>query len=162
MNKKKTILRILLATIITFILTSTVSASYTISETGGYFTQWGTKWDITSTGLYGHAYQYLQDTYAHNSASYGRWSVNSGEPSGQYYWWAYIPQNAGALDAIIDYHGNITKVVNQESYANTWVYLGSNSGNSSAYVDMDNSCVSGYICDWTRQVWWDDVLFHRN
>lgn len=163
--KKRHLVRIFLAAFTTFVLTSTVYAGYTIGETSSNFSKSGTMWDITSTGLYGHAYQYLQYAFPHNSSSYGNWFVNSGEPSGQYNWWAYIPQNAGNLDAIIDYQlkpTSVTKVVNQENYANTWVYLGAISGNSSSYVRMDNGCVGGYTCDWTRQVWWDDLLFHRD
>lgn len=165
MNKQRSLLRILLATITTFLLTSTVYASYTISETGSNFTRTGPMWDSISTGLYGHAYQSLQDTYQQNDPASGSWFVNSGEPSGQYHWWAYIPLNGGTYDAIIDYQlkpTSVTKVINQENYANTWVYLGTISGNSSSYVRMDNGCVGGQACDWTRQVWWDDLLFHRD
>ncbi len=165
MIKKHSLLRILLASMTVFLLTSTVYASYTISETGSRFVRAGTMWDITSTGLYGHAYQYLQYAYSQNSPSSGSWFVNSGEPSGQYHWWAYIPLNKGTPDAIVDYQlkpTSTTTVVNQESYMNTWVYLGSISGTSSSYVTMDNSCVGVLECDWTRQVWWDDLLFHRS
>lgn len=164
MNKRRSLVGILLATITTFLLTSTVYASYTINETGNRFTKTGPMWHITNYGLNGHAYQYLQDTYQQNDPASGLWKVNSGEPSGQYYWWAYIPQNGGNLDAIIDYEkpASAPVVVNQENYANTWVYLGTISGNSSSYVSMNNGCVGGQACDWTRQVWWDDLLFHRD
>lgn len=166
MSTKRSFIRILIAMILAFVVTTTVYASYTISENSSKFSKYGPMWSITSTGLYGHAYQYLQDTAAHNDPAGGYWYVNSGEPSGQYAWWAYIPQNGGSYDAVVDYEikspTGPTTVVNQENYANTWVYLGSiSNGTSSTYVRMNNSCVGGYTCDWTRQVWWDDLLFDR-
>ena len=162
MKKKISLLRILTATLFTFFITTTVYAGYIIHEDSSSFSKSGTMWDVTSTGQNGHAYQYLQYDGNNNNPSIGYWYVNSNEPSGTYYWWAYVPLNGGNLDAIIDYElkpSGPTKVVNQESYANYWVYLGNFSGTSSAYAKMKNDCVGGYTCDWTRQVWWDGMLF---
>ncbi len=162
MKKRISLIRILTATLITFFVTTTAYAGYIIHENSSNFSKSGTMWSITQYGQNGHAYQYMQYTSGNNSYSNGNWYVNSGEPSGTYYWWAYIPYNLGQSDAIIDYQlkpSGPTTVVNQESYANYWVYLGNFSGTSSAYAKMDNNCVGGYSCDWTRQVWWDGMLF---
>jgi len=124
----------------------------------------GTMYDRTG-GRDTHAYQYLSYT-SPNGFSWGKWKVYSYEPATSYFWWVWIPYNLGNLDAVVSYQVNgagqsFTKVVNQESYADTWVYLGGISGDNTGNTYLGNYCVGGYTCDPNYEVWWDNAMYQH-
>lgn len=158
---KRRVTLILAVAFVTMFFTQRVFASpiVYIVENGNHFYKSGTMWDITSTGRSGHAYQYLVQNTA---GVYGQWTLSvSGSPT---YYWVWIPRNGGSLDATVKYRvasvyldPSFFLTVNQEYYADRWVYLGFTDQQGS-YVKLPNKCAASY-CDPNMQVWWDDVMY---
>lgn len=167
--KNKLVLKLSVAFVVAFVVSSIVYAAFTlvyVNETGSKFSKSGTMWDITNTGFNLHAYQYLQYTGG-NVASSGKWKVNSTTPTTRVWWWAWIPQNGGSWDAYVQYqmYGTSSSPTNfnvdQELYANEWVYLGYKDSNSTSYLKMSNSCVTSTACQSNYQVWWDEAMYQH-
>lgn len=156
-----------LTALLTLLIAMPVLASMIvyITESASTWSAGGTKWNITSTGRGGHAYQYL--LYAGgNGFSWGRWGILLGEPTTTYYWWVWIPANGGPWDATVKYTISGTPSstsinVNQNAWANQWVYLGPTNTNANGSIYMDNACVPGANCVNTYQVWWDDIMYQH-
>jgi hypothetical protein len=167
--KNKLITKILTAFLTAFLVSSSIYAVFTIGyvdETGSLFSKSGTMWDITNLGYGLHAYQYLQATGG-NTSSWGKWKVSSSTPTTRVWWWAWVPTNAGGRDAYVQYrmYGTAASSTNfnvdQELYADTWVYLGYKDSNSSSYLRMANSCVTSTKCQSNYQVWWDQAMYQH-
>jgi hypothetical protein len=80
--------RILIASLVALVIASLISLpAYALivylEEGSSQWSEYGTQWDITSTGRGGHAYQYLSYTGG-NGYSSGRWRVCSWEPATTY------------------------------------------------------------------------------
>jgi len=160
---KPRIIIILMAAFVTMLMTQYAFASpivYVAENTSGFY-KTGTMWDNTSThDRGGHAYQYLVKS-ASSVNSTGKWFTQAGTHNPTYFW-VWLPLNGGSLDASVKYQ--VTDVygssfyitVNQESYADQWVYLGY-TNNVGSFVKLPNTCgVSS--CGSNMQVWWDDMM----
>ncbi len=159
MKKRILVSRILIAIFVALVIASFISLpAYAVivylEEGSSQWAGYGNLWDFSYTG--GNGY------------SSGRWRVYSWEPATTYWWWVWIPSNGGSYDAVVNYtvysgsSDSLTKTVNQQSYANQWVYMDRGlNGNSGGNIFMDNSCVPGWGCSWNYQVWWDDVMYQH-
>lgn len=120
-----------------------------VAETYGL----GTKWDRGGYG--GHAYWYRQRGGVYESSQSSWWSDYHGIAT-YHYWSAYIPSSLYTSKAVVRYGISLFRwvTINQNSYNNSWVYLGSNDTlQRQSSVTLGNSCVSGYACSGLEVIW---------
>ena len=113
----------------------------------------GTKWDRGGYG--GHAYWYRQRGGVYESSQSSWWSQYHSADM-YHYWSAYIPNSLYASKAVVRYSISLFRsvAINQNSYNNTWAYLGSNDTlQRQSSVTLGNSCVSGYTCNGLEVIW---------
>lgn len=131
--------------------------TYYVAETSGT----GEKWN--GTGYNGHSYWYRQYCCGVYGLSWSSWYSAYHTPAAYHYWSAYIPNAQSNSKAWVYYTVSISRTVtiNQQSYNNTWVSLGSNSTlQNQSSVCLDNGCVSGTICT-GLEVIWDETQYRR-
>jgi hypothetical protein len=172
---KKRIFSAILATLMSIIVITAVLASQlgttsvVTDESSNFVVTSGPIPYQTSIGRSGGAHKYLLNAppdYEYRSAkwrSYGSTTINT-----YYKWYVWIPLNGGYYDAGVRYYVRNTQdsfyvTVNQENWANVWVYLGEAWGNGDptySYTQLNNNCASGYACDLQHDVWWDDAKYY--
>ncbi len=113
-----------------------------------------------------HNYCSNHPTRCSNSV-WGMWDIPNYRPAATYSFEAWIPLNGLPADATVKYYvsgytgySHWTPVINQENYANVWVWLGSEYATGSGYlgqVTLYNTCY-GVNCTYT-EVWWDNVKY---
>lgn len=169
---KKRLLVIVISLILSLIIFSTVFASALgvttiISDSSSAFTH--IDWLPTSSTGRNGSHQYYLYYSGHTASAWGKWSCTGPTTSStQYKWYAWIPLNYGYTDAAVSYYVRNTEeqfsiTVNQENYADEWVFLGWAFGDGYipwAYTFLDNDCVTGWGCNQYYEVWWDDTKYY--
>ena len=142
--------------------------SYIPEDSGNFYEGATALNSIYGTGRGNHADRYCpkSTTNCPNSA-WGMWDLPDNEPTGTYRYKVWIPQQGTPYDAtvryyIVGYGSSHTKTVNQESYADEWVDLGtrySRGANLDGRVTLANTnCVTGCVYG---EIWWDDLEYSR-
>ena len=122
--------------------------------------------NVTTTGYPRnnmHAYQAMSG----NKTNTWKWKCNSSTAKKYYYHlWVAVPYNTGVLDGIYLYDAVNTDEgfedpipVNQEAYANQWVWIGSvlgTGGSLACYVTTNNDAQR---TDFSREFWIDHLEY---
>lgn len=144
-----------------------------VNETDATYTsKSGPYTNVTTTGYPStnkHAYKSTNRTY-NGPINTMRWKCNmSTSTNYNYHLYIAIPYNTGVLDGIYEYKAyntvsaeNFAVYVNQEFYANQFVYLGwtqGKGGPTSCYIKTDNI---QFFSDQPREFWIDHMVFWQN
>lgn len=177
----KTFLFSMLASFIAILTLAFPISSYAVTGAYNYVNETSTTYtsrsgpytDVTTTGYPSsnkHAYKSTDRTF-NGPDNTMRWKCNS-STSTNYNWHIYIavPYNTGTLDGGYNYTAvntvsaeNFTTPINQENYANQWVYIGwtqGTGGSTNCRVDTDN--IELYGGGVAREFWVDHMKYWPN
>ncbi|MFZ3151674.1 MAG: hypothetical protein WA116_08335 [Anaerolineaceae bacterium] len=149
------------------VFASTIGYTTTLPDSGSDFTH--ISWLPTSSTGRNGSHQYTLYYSGYTASAWGKWSCTGATTDSTWYkWYVWIPLNYEYTDAAVSYYvrnseEEYTITVNQENYANAWVFLGWAYGTGYipwAYTFMDNGCVNGWGCNQYYQVWWDDAKYY--
>lgn len=126
--------------------------------------------NITTTGYPSTNMHAYQSTSLGGDVNTMRWKCNSSTTTNyNYHIWIAIPYNTGMTDGGYNYYAyntvpaeNFMTPINQEAYANKWVYIGwtqGKGGKSSCYVDTNNTEL---YSDFNREFWVDHMKYWPN
>lgn len=143
-----------------------INAYNLVNETNKtYTTRTGTYTDITTTGYGGHAYQSMSRA-AGGPVDTMKWKCSTSTPTNYYYHvWVAVPLNYGVYDGTYKYRVTNTAEtfpinLNQEAFANQWVYLGfanGTGGPDNCFVTVANIDLSSSN---PREFWVDHIEYY--
>jgi hypothetical protein len=134
-----------------------------------YNSHTGTYTNVTTTG-YPSSNKHAYKAMAGNRTNTWTWKCNfSTSTNYNYHLWIAIPYSTGILDGTYAYSAfntvpaeNFTININQENYANQWVYMGwtqGKGGSTSCRVQTNNF---DQFSDFNREFWIDHMKFWPN
>jgi len=129
----------------------------------------GTYTNVTTTGYppsNPHAYKAMSGNYTNKWT----WMCNSATPKNyNYHLWIAIPLNAGVLDGTYHYYAyntftgeNFPININQEAYANQWVYIGWTKGTGGSLTCGVQTTNYDKYDDFPREFWIDHMEYWPN
>lgn len=156
--------------IFTSVSASVIGTTSNVADSSSYFTHYqylGT----TNTGRGGTAHKHTLSGNFYAGPYWGKWSsFGSTTTSTNYKWYVWIPENYGYTDAAVNYYvrndeEEFTITVNQETKVDEWAFLGWAYGRgtvspSYSYTYLTNGCVTGWGCNTSYEVWYDDEAYY--